>query len=680
MPPEGEEGQEAGLSGLTRILRMSRPEWGWLVVGCVFLLLSLVPMLVLPLYFGFVVDDIQNPALTREEKEHKVTWQLTQLLVIQFVGGFASFVRALIFNGAGERVVSRLRIRLFESIVTQEIGMFDRRKTGELISRLTSDTTSLQDVATANVSMFLRGTTQIIVSAGLMFYNSWQLAAVILCVMPFCVIAAACYSPILRRLSTKYTDALGVSNDVAQETIANIRTVRSFAAERLEHQKYKSAIGDPDDAADSRFCWFPRQDSAYRAGMKKQVASALFLSFVSILFTVAIIIVLWFGAFQVIDGTLSFGNLSSFILYSVQIAASIGTMVGLVTSLYSAMGASKRAFQLIERQPLVPVSGGLTPAEGMQGVISFKDVCFSYPTRPEVVVMDNFTLDIPKNATVAFVGSSGAGKSTVLSLIQRFYDVTSGTILLDGRPLTELDPSWVRRQFAFVQQEPVLFGASVAANIGYGFSPEHPEQQPSQERLEAAAKDAFCHDFIMGFPEGYQTMVGERGVRLSGGQKQRVAIARALFMNPRVLLLDEATSALDAESEAKVQRAIDSAMVGRTTLIVAHRLSTVKRADEIVLVEKGKLVDKGTHENLLHSCTKYRELVQRQLAAGAVDFMADPAKEDTKEEAPAAGAPPAESKPTGKGSGSDAGKGSGRRNGGKGGTDPDSLNAPLLEA
>jgi len=291
--------------------------------------------------------------------------------------------------------------------------------------------------------------------------------------------------------------------------------------------------------------------------------------------------------------------------------------------------------------------------------------------------MDHFTLEIPKNATVAFVGSSGAGKSTVLSLIQRFYDVTSGTILLDGRPLTDLDPSWVRRQFAFVQQEPVLFGASVGANIGYGHSVGMAslEDLPSQDRLEAAAKDAFCHDFIMGFPDGYQTLVGERGVRLSGGQKQRVAIARALFMNPRVLLLDEATSALDAESEAKVQRAIDAAMVGRTTLIVAHRLSTVKRADQIVLVEKGKLVDKGKHEELLHRCTKYSHLVQRQLAAGA-----NPVKEDTEEDAPAAAALPAESRPTGKGAGSATGKGSGRRSGGTGATNPDSLNAPLLES
>lgn len=495
--------------------------------------------------------------------------------------------------------------------------MFDKRKTGELISRLTADTTSLQDVATSNVSMFIRGLVQIIVSAGLMFYNSWRLALVILLLVPACVALVACYAPILSRIATKYTDKLGVSNNVAQESIANIRTVRSYAAEDVESQKYQNAIGDPDDKADVSWCWYPKRDSAYKSGVQKQIASAFFLAFVTLLFTGAIVVVLWFGSYEVIDGTLSFGNLSSFILYAVQIAGSIGMMAGLTSSLYAALGASKRTFQLIDRVPKVPVSGGKQP-EAMEGHINFENVTFSYPTRPEVLVMDNFTLDIPKDATVAFVGSSGAGKSTVLSLIQRFYDVSAGRILLDGVPLTDLDPSWMRRQYAFVQQEPVLFGATIAENIGYGFAVKHgsPDAHPTREQVEAVAKDAFCHDFIMEFPEGYETLVGERGVRLSGGQKQRVAIARALLMNPRVLLLDEATSALDAESEAIVAQAIEKAMIGRTTLIVAHRLSTVKRADQIVLVEHGRLVDKGTHEELLHRCKKYEELVHRQLAAG----------------------------------------------------------------
>lgn len=301
-------------------------------------------------------------------------------------------------------------------------------------------------------------------------------------------------------------------------------------------------------------------------------------------------------------------------------------MSGLVVSLYTAKGASKRTFQLIDRVPRVPTSGGTKP-DSMDGFIRFDNVDFCYPARPDVSILKNFTLDIPKNKTVAFVGQSGAGKSTVLSLIQRFYDVSGGQILIDEQPLTELDPSWVRTHFAYVQQEPVLFGATIASNIAYGYCVKmgSPDLMPSQEAIEKVAKEAFAHEFISGFPEGYQTLVGERGVRLSGGQKQRVAIARALLMDPRVLLLDEATSALDAESEAYVAEAISKAMVGRTTLIVAHRLSTVQNADIIVVIDGGCIVDMGTHNELLSRCSKYQDLVRRQLRGEEVSYTKEAA-------------------------------------------------------
>lgn len=348
--------------------------------------------------------------------------------------------------------------------------------------------------------------------------------------------------------------------------------------------------------------------------MQKTLAGAFFQGFVTLVGLGAITGVIWFGAFQVIAGNLSQGDLITFIMYSVQIGASLGMLAGLMASLYSAKGASKRTFQLIDRVPRVPVGGGNQLAR-MQGVIRFENVSFSYPTRPDVPVLTKFTLDIPKDTTVAFVGSSGAGKSTVLTLIQRFYDVSGGRIVIDGVDLLSLDPSWVRRQFAFVQQEPALFGATIAQNIAYGYNVQQgsTDAMPSQELLEKSARDAYAHDFITSFPEGYKTLVGERGVRLSGGQKQRIAIARALLMNPRVLLLDEATSALDAESEAVVAQAIEKAMVGRTTLIVAHRLSTVRNASQIVLIDNGSIVDIGKHNELLDRCEKYQELVRRQL-------------------------------------------------------------------
>jgi ATP-binding cassette subfamily B protein len=522
--------------------------------------------------------------------------------------------RAIIFNGAGERVVARLRIKLFRAVIMQDIAMFDKRKTGELLSRLSADTTSLQDVATTNISMFIRAIANVFVSFGLMFYTSWKLASCILIVVPVTAIIVALYARTLKRLSTKYSDALGQSSDVAQQSVANVRTVRSFAAEQVESVKYERAVGNPDTADNVRRCWMPIGESSYKAGIQRVIAGAFFMGVVTFLGLGVITIVVWYGAYIVIQGELDAGELITFILYSVQIGGSLGMMSGLVVSIFQAKGASKRTFQLIDRVPQVPVTGGLCPSK-MDGHIRFEDVSFQYPARPDVSVLKNFTLDIPMNKTVAFVGQSGAGKSTVLALIQRFYDVTGGRILIDGNPLTDLDPSWVRTNFAYVQQEPVLFGASIAHNIAYGYSVKmrDPENMPKEDELQRVAKDAFAHDFISSFPEGYKTLVGERGVRLSGGQKQRVAIARALLMDPRVLLLDEATSALDAESEAYVAEAIGKAMIGRTTLIVAHRLSTVQNSDMIVVVDGGNIADIGTHSELMDRCSKYQDLIKRQL-------------------------------------------------------------------
>eukprot|EP00928_Gymnodinium_smaydae_P082446 TRINITY_DN65791_c0_g1_i1.p1 TRINITY_DN65791_c0_g1~~TRINITY_DN65791_c0_g1_i1.p1 ORF type:complete len:674 (-),score=152.73 TRINITY_DN65791_c0_g1_i1:89-2110(-) len=623
--PEDEDLEEAREAGLLRILKLARGEFFWILVGLLLLFMGLVPLLAMPIYFGKVIDDIGSTVKTPAEKRTAVYGHLMELVALLFVGTASTIGRAFIFNGAGERVVARLRLALFKAIMQQEIAMFDRRKTGELLSRLTADTTSLQDVATSNVSMFVRGIAQMAFSGALMFYTSWQLATVILCVVPPLVLVVAVYGRVVKRLSTKYSDALGHASDVAQQSVANVRTVRSFAAEDLEVEKYAKAVGDPDDPQMRQCCWYPRGPSSYYAGIQKTIAGAFFQAFVTLVGLGAITAVIWFGAFQVIDGHLSQGSLITFILYSVQIAGSFGMMAGLLASLFSAKGASRRTFQLIDRVPRVPTCGGETRPR-MQGVIEFQKVNFEYPSRKDVPVLRDFSLLIPENETVAFVGSSGAGKSTILALIQRFYDVSSGRILIDGLPLETLDPSWVRRNFAYVQQEPTLFGATIAQNIAYGYAVRegNPDAVPSREALENVAKLSNAHDFITSFPEGYDTVVGERGVRLSGGQKQRIAIARALMMDPRVLLLDEATSALDAENEAIVARAVEKAMVGRTTLIVAHRLSTVKSAKTIVVVEKGSIAATGSHEELLVKSEKYKELVQGQLVQGQPSESASP--------------------------------------------------------
>lgn len=615
LPPEDELEGSGGDPGLRRILSLAGPECFWLCVGTILLFGSLAPMLVMPKYFGNVISTITNPKLDADAKMASTSKTLIELVVIVGLGALATVGRAFIFNGGGERVVARLRIRLFRAIMHQEIAMFDKRKTGELLSRLSADTTEVQDAATTNISMFIRGTCQTLISFGLMFYTSWQLACLIFLVIPPTAIVVSCYGRKLKNLATKASDALGVASDVAQQSVANIRTVRSFAAEDIESCKYSEAVGDPDASDNVKCCWYPAKASSYKAGIQRTIASAAFMGCVTFIGLGAITVVIWYGAYQVIHGQMDAGELITFILYSVQIGGSLAMMSSLAATMYKAKGASKRTFQLMDRVPRIPVSGGEQLEKGMEGTIRFDSVYFSYPARPDVQVLKNFNLDIPKNKTIAFVGHSGSGKSTVLALIQRFYDVTGGQILIDGTPITVLDPAWMRRNFAYVQQEPVLFGDTIAHNIAYGHYVQNGSalELPDQRILEKVAVDAFAHDFIMGFPEQYNTLVGERGVRLSGGQKQRIAIARALLIDPRVLLLDEATSALDAESEAYVAEAISKAMVGRTTLIVAHRLSTVQNADMIVVMDDGCIVDKGTHEELLSQCAKYQDLIRRQL-------------------------------------------------------------------
>jgi len=342
---------------------------------------------------------------------------------------------------------------------------------------------------------------------------------------------------------------------------------------------------------------------------------------------------LWYGFHLVVsEGTLSLGGLSAFQSYVFIIGAAIGQTVTNVTQVVTALGASGRVFYLLERKPKIKNFDGISedddatedmdsppkkrresiiPTKPMEGNIEFENVMFSYPTRPDVLVLNAFSLKLPKDTTTALVGSSGSGKSTVVSLIQRFYDVDGGKITLDGVDLTHLNMAWFRSQIGYVQQEPQLFGISIRDNLTYGLTDEA-AAKITQTELENACRDANAHDFITAWPDGYDTMVGERGVTLSGGQKQRISIARALLTNCRILLLDEATSALDAESEHEVQMAIENAMVGRTVVVVAHRLSTIRSADQIVVMDNRKIVDIGTHDQLLEGCKRYQDLIKRQ--------------------------------------------------------------------
>lgn len=409
-----------------------------------------------------------------------------------------------------------------------------------------------------------------------------------------------------------------------------MRTVQSFTAEKREEQRYRSKVGDPQQHR-----WWLATGTAettYRAGVTMALTNSAFFTIIFGVGFGAMYITLWYGFKLVNDGEITLGELTAFQSYIFQIGGALGQTSQFITKLIQAQGAAARIFYLLERKPLIATPAATTPPQPgsssgkvvtdeenqktthlplrpatMAGAVDFNNVSFNYPSRPDVNVLKNFSLSIPINSTAALVGSSGSGKTTVVSLLQRFYDVTEGSITIDGNDIRQLDLKWMRSHIAYVQQEPQLFGQTVKENIIYGL-----DREVTQDEIEAAARDANAHEFIQAWPDGYSTILGERGVLSSGGQKQRLAIARALLLAPRILILDEATSALDSESEYLVQEAINRAVVGRTVLIVAHRLSTIKRAEKIVVLNNRAIIDMGTHQDLMERCSKYQDLIKRQ--------------------------------------------------------------------
>ncbi|EPX60558.1 Lipid A export ATP-binding/permease protein MsbA [Cystobacter fuscus DSM 2262] len=570
----------------SRLMGLARPQARRIIAGTFFLVLASALGLVYPKIIGDIIDQ----SLKSGNREHIDRVALAMVVVFLFQG-VAMALRYYLFTTAGERVVTRLRQNLFASLMSQEVGFFDERKTGELTNRLSSDTTVLQNAVSVNISMALRNAAQAFGGIGLLFYTSPVLTALMLTIVPAVAVGAVSYGRKVRGLSKESQDALAVANEVAEESLSGIRTVRSFAAERHEVERYQSATEHAYDVARRR----AKQSSFFLAG----ASSAGYLSSA---------VVLWYGGRMVLDGRMTVGNLTSFLIYSLMVAFALGALADLWADFMRASGAAERVFELIDRVPAIPSSGGERLA-AVQGRVEFQDVRFAYPTRRDVPVLKGIHLALAPGEVVAIVGPSGAGKSTLAALLARMYDPQEGRVLLDGRELSTLDTEWLRQQVGTVAQEPMLFATSIADNIRYG------RKDATDAEVEAAARTANAHEFISRFPEGYQTMVGERGVQLSGGQKQRIAIARAVLKDPRLLVLDEATSALDAESEHLVKEALERLMRGRTTLIIAHRLSTVMGADRVVVMEGGQVVQSGDHSTLMGQEGLYRRLVERQFVA-----------------------------------------------------------------
>ncbi|XP_014937923.2 ATP-binding cassette sub-family B member 10, mitochondrial isoform X1 [Acinonyx jubatus] len=579
-------------SDARKLLGLAYPERGRLAAAVGFLAMSSVITMSAPFFLGRIIDVIYtNPTV---DYSYTLTRLCLALSGVFLCGAAANTVRVYLMQTSGQRIVNRLRASLFSSLLRQEVAFFDKTRTGELINRLSSDTALLGRSITENLSDGLRAGAQASIGIGMMFYVSPQLATFVLSVVPPISVLAVIYGRYLQKLTKVMQDSLAQTTQLAEESIGNIRTVRAFGKEITEIEKYTSKV-----------------DHVMQLARKEAFARAGFFGATGLSGNLIVLSVLYKGGLLMGSAHMTVGELSSFLMYAFWVGLSIGGLSSFYSELMKGLGAGGRLWELLERKPELPFDEGVVlNQESFQGTLEFRNVHFAYPARPEVPIFQDFSLCIPSASVTALVGPSGSGKSTVLSLLLRLYDPISGTISLDGHDIRQLNPVWLRSKIGTVSQEPVLFSCSIAENIAYG------ADDPSSvtaEQIEKVADVANAGAFIRNFPQGFNTVVGEKGVLLSGGQKQRIAIARALLKNPKILLLDEATSALDAENEYLVQEALDRLMEGRTVLIIAHRLSTIKNANTVAVLDQGKITERGRHEELLSKPNGiYRRLMNKQ--------------------------------------------------------------------
>ncbi|XP_019504588.1 PREDICTED: ATP-binding cassette sub-family B member 9 isoform X2 [Hipposideros armiger] len=498
-------------------------------------------------------------------------------------------IRGGIFTLIFARLNIRLRNRLFRSLVSQETSFFDENRTGDLISRLTSDTTMVSDLVSQNINIFLRNTVKVTGVVVFMFSLSWQLSLVTFMGFPIIMMVSDIYGKYYKRLSKEVQSALARASTTAEETISAMKTVRSFANEEEEAEVYSRKL-----------------QQVYKLNRKEAAAYMYYVWGSGLTLLVVQVSILYYGGHLVISGQMTSGNLISFIIYEFVLGDCMESVGSVYSGLMQGVGAAEKVFEFIDRQPTMVHDGKLAP-DHLEGRVDFENVTFTYRTRPHTKVLQNVSFSLSPGKVTALVGPSGSGKSSCVNILENFYPLEGGRVLLDGKPISAYDHKFLHRVISLVSQEPVLFARSITDNISYGLP-----TMPFEMVVEAAQK-ANAHSFIMELQDGYNTETGEKGAQLSGGQKQRVAMARALVRNPPVLILDEATSALDAESEYLIQQAIHGSLQKHTVLIIAHRLSTVERAHLIVVLDKGHVVQQGTHQQLLAQGGLYARLVQRQM-------------------------------------------------------------------
>ncbi|XP_051828659.1 ABC-type oligopeptide transporter ABCB9 isoform X3 [Antechinus flavipes] len=498
-------------------------------------------------------------------------------------------IRGGIFTLVFARLNIRLRNCLFRSLVSQETSFFDENRTGDLISRLTSDTTMVSDLVSQNINIFLRNTVKVTGVVVFMFSLSWQLSLVTFMGFPIIMMVSDIYGKYYKRLSKEVQNALARASNTAEETISAMKTVRSFANEEEEAEVYARKL-----------------QQVYKLNRKEAMAYTYYVWGSGLTLLVVQVSILYYGGHLVISGQMTSGNLISFIIYEFVLGDCMESVGSVYSGLMQGVGAAEKVFEFIDRQPTMVHDGSLAP-DHLEGRVDFENVTFTYRTRPHTQVLQNVSFTLSPGKVTALVGPSGSGKSSCVNILENFYPLEEGRVLLDGKPISSYDHKYLHRVISLVSQEPVLFARSITDNISYGL-PTVPF-----EMVVDAAQKANAHGFIMELQDGYNTETGEKGAQLSGGQKQRVAMARALVRNPPVLILDEATSALDAESEYMIQQAIHGNLQKHTVLIIAHRLSTVEKAHSIIVLDKGRVVQQGTHKQLLTQGGLYAKLVQRQI-------------------------------------------------------------------